>query len=314
MGEGYISNVEIQLMAAAGGDGGGAGAAGGGDKLEKATACIAALAGWIDRYLGKEGEARGSFITLAGTKSEGYGMEARQEEGDIHVEGQGYLFDVTQYGTTIDIHNGGIRLDSYPGKHTLASAKATLSLRVLLADELQRRRGPPWTVVVKLDDTALVTVRGTPPGTEGRVVATVVGSVATDTIRWSTLSYLLYAKSYYTLQSGDAFQISEQGAEVDILAACDAVRRKLTDREPRTIQDIQDFYDNPTQWHLNQRISRLRETLTDLNTELQTILGDYSPVTYDYKAGESPTTSIHTYFSRSQPGAWSRLPTQTLLF
>ena len=281
----------------------------GADTLKKATELIKALADWIHKYLGTQYGYRKVLKTLAG-----YDMDADVDVyGDIHVGGQGYHFDVTQHGETITIDNGGIRLGSYPGRRTLASANATLSLRVLLADELRRLRGDPWTVVVELTDVAHVTVRGDPPGSEGVVVATVKDVAGrkevTNTIRWSTLTYLLDGKSYYTLKSDGAFQISEPDAEDDILDACKVTT--LTAIEQRTIQE---FYDKPTQWNLNPEISRLRTKLTDLNTELERILDSYGGVTYNYTAGVSPQTSIHTYFSRSQPGAWSHLPTKPLLF
>jgi hypothetical protein len=285
-------------------------------KLNKATDLIEALAGWIHEHLGKQGGHSEVFATLAGTKLQGYGMDADADGcGDIHVGGQGYHFDVTQHGETITIDNGGIRLGSYPGRRTLASANATLSLRVLLADALQMHRGPSWTVVVKLTDVAHVTVRGDPPGSDGVGVATVKDVAGrkevTNTIRWSTLTYLLYGKSFYTLKSDGAFQISEPDAEVDILEACTAVWTTLTVIERRTIEA---FYDKPTQWDLNPSILRLRPKLTALNTDLKSILDSCGDVTYNYTAGVSPKTSIHTYFRESQPGAWSHLPTQPLLF
>jgi hypothetical protein len=278
---------------------------GGADTLENATELIEALADWIHKHLGKQGGHSAVFETLAGTKLQGYGMDADVDEGKITVRGEGYSFDVTEDGETITIDNCAIRIDPYQGGNA-ASVRATLSLRVLLADALQMHRGPSWTVVVKLADVALVTARGAAPGQAGVAIW--------PAIRWSTLSYLLYRKSYYTLRSGGAFQISHPEAEEVILEACKTVRDRFS-RDQLAL--IERFYKAPTKvdWDLlratlKDPLVALKDPLVALNGVVSDVYYGCRKLTYDYTAGRD----IHTYFSRSAEGAWSHLPTQPLLF
>lgn len=223
----------------------------------------------------------------------------------VTVEGAGYSFDVQkeESSTQILIRNGSIRVDFYEGQLPTASTKATLSLRVLLADSLQKI-APGFTVVCKLDDIALLTAR---PDTAGQ------GSgepLTRPTLRWSTLSYILHGQSFYTYMSDGAFKLHSNDDEFTDKQVEDAIHRetasireKLNGAQKARIRSL---FTNPSQaiWNTIRYDHTLISNLTLLNTYLQQL-----DITYDYTAN-SPNTSIHQYFATEnhQPGCWTYPP------
>jgi len=279
-------------------------------RLAEAQVRISALAEWITHaFQGKVSEGtKGKFSTLYYPDA----LTTSYNEGTITVEGAGYSFVVQKEESNkrILIRNGNIRVNQYRGTLPTASTKATLSLRVLLADMLCKMMDPPLTVICKLDDRAVMTAR---PNETGK------GSGSTLTrpvLFWSTLSYILHGKSFYTYLSDGAFQLHSSDAdsitvEQAIVDRAGAIRSTLSDGQSELLNKLFKNPSKPT-WDLVRQDGGLIRTLTGFNASLygKTAIG----VTYDYTAG-SDHTSIHTYFAggNHREGCWNHPPCQLKL-